>query len=154
MFNDSWIKYFKRVVEAVASNSKCLSRQVGAVIIKDKRIIATGYNGLPAGFNHCSVCYGGERVSGHGLHKLPCIHAEDNAINQCAKCGVSCDGCFMVVSIMPCNDCLKKIIACGIHTIYCIEAYYMDAEGEKLRKYMLTEAARGSGFKMILLPQI
>ena len=64
-------EYFRKITKAVASGSRCLSRQVGAIVIKDKRVIATGYNGLPAGFNHCSVCYGGERVSGHGLDKLP-----------------------------------------------------------------------------------
>jgi dCMP deaminase len=148
------IEYFRKITKAVASGSRCLSRQVGAVIVKDKRILATGYNGLPAGFNHCSVCYGGERVSGHGLDKLPCIHAEENALIQCAKYGTACDNCVMFVTTMPCNVCLKKIIGAGIRKVYVLEPYYLDHEGEKLRQDLLSEAKDVMGFHMILLPQI
>lgn len=149
---DRWHTYFAHLVEQVASNSVCLSRKVGAIIVRDKRIIATGYNGLPSGFNHCSVCYGGERESGHGLHHLPCQHAEANALLQCSRFGVPVDGAVMYVSIMPCNDCLKHIISAGLKHVYCLELYSLDERGEELRAYMLNEAHRATGFRMTLLP--
>jgi len=93
-------------------------------------------------------------VSGHGLHNLPCEHAETNALLQCAKYGIPCDGCVMVVSIMPCNDCLKHIISSGIKTVYCLEPYYMDHKGEELRQNLLSWAKQVNDFYMILLPQI
>ncbi len=149
-FPEHWVDYFFNITEAVRQKSHCPNRKVGAVIVKDKYIIATGYNGVPSKFPHCDVCYGGERVSGHGLDKLPCLHAEENAIIQCAKRGISCDGAMMFVSITPCNICVRKIIQAGIRTVYAKEIYYMDGDDEKLRLYLLENAKEVSGFRMIL----
>ena len=148
--SESWIEYCLAITDAARQKSHCVRRKVGAVIFKDKYIVATGFNGVPSGFDHCSVCYGGERVSGHGLDGLPCIHAEENAVAQCARRGVSCEGGIMFVSIMPCNRCLLKAIQAGIKAIYCHEAYYLDSKGEALRMYILDQAKRVNGFKMVL----
>ena len=149
-----WHRYWAGMVRAVASHSRCLSRKVGTVLVRDKRMIATGYNGLPSGFDHCAVCYGGERVSGHGLHRLPCVHAEQNALLQCAMHGISCRGADMYVSIMPCNDCLKSIVQAGIRRVYCLEPYFLAGEAEELRQFLLDQAYRSGEFEMILLPQV
>ena len=78
--SEEWINYFLRIVNAVRDKSHCSRRKVGAVLVRDKRILATGYNGVPVKYPHCNICYGGERQSGYNLDKLPCVHAEINAL--------------------------------------------------------------------------
>ena len=140
MYSQRWINYFNKIVNVVATNSPCIRRKVGAIIVKDKRILATGYNGLPSGFTHCSSCFGGKRKSGQKLHVLPCLHAELNCLIQCATHGISCKDADMFVSVFPCNDCLKAIIGAGIKNLYIKSYYALDEEGENTRSFLLSQA--------------
>ncbi len=147
--SEGWIDYAHRLVDAVKSKSNCPRRKVGAVIMDDDHnIIATGYNGVPRKFPHCDVCYGGERISGHGLDKLPCLHAEENAIMRCSP--HQRKGSTIFVSITPCNMCLKKIIQAGIQYVYAFEMYHMTGEDERLGLYLLDHAKKANGFRMFL----
>ena len=119
-------KLFTEWAMDIAEDSKlrstCLSRQVGAVIIKDRQIIATGYNGAPTGTVHCSdigFCERRKRniPSGLGLELCRAGHAEANAINQCAKHGISCNGATLYVTTQPCVFCCISIIQSGIKKV-------------------------------------
>lgn len=110
------------IAEESKLRSTCLSRQVGAVIIKDRQIIATGYNGAPTGTIHCSdigYCERRKRQipSGQGLELCRAGHAEANAINQCAKHGTSCNGATIYVTTQPCVFCCIHIIQSGIKKV-------------------------------------
>jgi dCMP deaminase len=116
-------KLFTEWAMDIAEDSKirstCLSRQVGAVIIRDKQIIATGYNGAPTGAIHCTDIGYCERKkrgipSGQGLELCRAGHAEANAINQCAKHGISCKGATLYVTTQPCVFCCIHLIQAGI----------------------------------------
>lgn len=117
----TWDEYFMHIAEAVACNSKCLSRQLGAVIVRDKHIISTGYNGPPAGVAHCyPVCSRRSKGynSGQGLEHCPAAHAEANAIALAARYGAHTDGCKMYLNfIIPCRECAKMIINSGIREV-------------------------------------
>ncbi|MCR4892020.1 MAG: cytidine/deoxycytidylate deaminase family protein [Lachnospiraceae bacterium] len=110
------------IAEESKKRSTCLSRQVGAVIIRDKQIIATGYNGAPAGAIHCSdigYCERRKRgfPSGQGLELCRAGHAEANAIDQCARRGTSCFGATLYVTTQPCVFCCIHIIQAGIKKV-------------------------------------
>lgn len=117
----SWNEYFMDIVELVKTRSTCLRRQVGAIIVKDKRILATGYNGAPVGIRHCSEvgCLRQEhKVPSGERHELcRAIHAEQNAIVQAAMSGTSILGSTIYVSAQPCSLCAKMIINSGIKKI-------------------------------------
>ncbi len=119
-------KLFTEWAMDIAEDSKirstCLSRQVGAVIIRDKQIIATGYNGAPVGAIHCSdigYCERRKRgfASGQGLELCRAGHAEANAIDQCARRGTSCAGATLYVTTQPCVFCCIHIIQAGIKKV-------------------------------------
>ncbi|MCR5527121.1 MAG: cytidine/deoxycytidylate deaminase family protein [Lachnospiraceae bacterium] len=119
-------KLFTEWAMDIAEDSKirstCLSRQVGAVIIKDKQIIATGYNGAPVGAIHCTDIGYCERrhrgiPSGQGLELCRAGHAEANAIDQCARRGTSCLGATLYVTTQPCVFCCIHIIQAGIKKV-------------------------------------
>ena len=119
-------KLFTEWAMEIAEDSKirstCLSRQVGAVIIRDKRIIATGYNGAPTGAIHCTdigYCIRKKRgiPSGQGLELCRAGHAEANAIDQCARRGTSCEGSTLYVTTQPCVFCCIHIIQSGIKKV-------------------------------------
>ncbi len=119
-------KLFTEWAMDIAEDSKirstCLSRQVGAVIIKDKQIIATGYNGAPVGAIHCTDIGYCERKkrgipSGQGLELCRAGHAEANAIDQCARRGTSCIGATLYVTTQPCVFCCIHIIQAGIKKV-------------------------------------
>ena len=156
MRTNDWDTYFRRLTGVVATRSHCIKRQVGCVIVKDKRIIATGYNGLPSKFPNCNEhgCVYPNRKSGESLHKIPCTHAEQNALLQCAKHGTSCDGAVAYVSITPCNTCLTQLIQAGIHTVFVEEFYYLGEDEENQRVWLLEQAKKSHGFQLILLPVI
>lgn len=107
-----------QIVELIKSRSTCLRRQVGAVIVKDKRILATGYNGAPVGCKHCSeVGCLREKLnipSGQRHELCRAIHAEQNAIVQAAYSGTSVNGATLYVTNQPCVLCAKLAINAGI----------------------------------------
>lgn len=118
----TWDEYFLMLAKLASTRSTCLSCPVGAVIVKDRQILATGYNGPPSGTDHCTkqgFCY--PELANCSLSKeLPsrAIHAEANAIAQAAKHGVSTDGASIYVTLEPCLSCLKLIISAGIKEIF------------------------------------
>ena len=134
----SWDEYFKEITLIVAKRSGCLSRQVGAVIVKDNRILATGYNANPLGLQECcerGYCLRKNNKSGENLEECYAVHGEQNAITQCAKNGISCEGATLYVTCMPCNTCAKLIVNSGIK-----EVVYFDDYNSPLAKEVLTKA--------------
>ncbi len=134
-----WDKYFMEIARLVASRSTCLRRKVGAVVVKDKRVLATGYNGAPSGVSHCSeVGCLRERLgvpSGERHELCRGLHAEQNAIIQAALHGVSLRGACIYTTTFPCVICSKMLINAGITTIYYAEGY-----PDELSYRMLEEA--------------
>ena len=118
----SWDEYFMDMAVLTAKRSTCLRRQVGAVIVKDKHIIATGYNGAPRGVPHCDEKGGCLRQqlnvpSGERHELCRALHAEQNAIIQAATLGQSIEGGTIYVTNQPCVICAKMIINAGISRI-------------------------------------
>lgn len=139
IYRPSWDEYFMSIAKTVALRSNCIKRKVAAVIVKDKRIISTGYNGTPRGVTNCNE--GGcprcnsMTASGHGLDECICSHAEENAITQAAYHGVSVKGSTIYVTFSPCLTCSKMIINSGITEVVFNEHYSIaDAPLHLLKK--------------------
>lgn len=136
----SWDEYFMEIAEIVKSRSTCLRRQVGAVIVKDNRIITTGYNGAPSGLDHCidmGECYR-EKLgvpSGQRHELCRALHAEQNAIIQAANLGISTNGAILYVTTQPCVICAKMCINAGI-----VKIVYKGPYPDQLALQMLSEA--------------
>lgn len=114
----SWREYFKQIVNLTATRSPCERLQVGCLLIKNNRIVSQGYNGFLPGCPHKSHIVNG--------HEMATIHAEQNAIIDCAKRGVSCDNCEAYITHYPCLNCCKFLLAGGIKKIYYINDYKND----------------------------
>ena len=114
-----WPYYFMDIAGRVATRSTCPRRSVGAVIVVSKRILTTGYNGAPAGMDHCTDV-GCLMVDGHCVRTL---HAEQNAIIQAAQFGVSTRGAEIYVTSSPCLNCAKAIINAGIIRVWYWQGY-------------------------------
>ena len=125
----SWDNYFIEIAELTSKRSTCMRRQVGACIVKDKHVIATGYNGAPSGIKHCDEREGGclrQRLgipSGERHELCMALHAEQNAIIQAASMGHSIEGSDIYITHQPCAICAKMIINAGINNIYVKEGY-------------------------------
>ncbi|MDD3519927.1 MAG: cytidine/deoxycytidylate deaminase family protein [Actinomycetota bacterium] len=124
----SWDEYFVSITKTVASRSTCLRRKVGAIIVKDKRILTTGYNGAPRGVKSCleiGRCLREELKVPSGQRHEICraLHAEQNAIIQAAYHGVRIAGSSIYSTTQPCVLCAKMIINAGIQKIYYFEEY-------------------------------
>lgn len=132
----SWDDYFMEITRQVATRSTCLRRQVGAIIVRDKRILCTGYNGAPRGVPHCDErgCLRAELGIPSGQRQEICrgLHAEQNAIIQAALHGVSVEGGSIYVTHQPCMTCAKMIINSGIVRVVCANAYPDDLAREML----------------------
>ncbi len=115
---------FINIATEIASASKCVSRQVGAVIVKDGRILSTGYNGTPAGYTNCCEHWSDEHThEHHDWSKTYEIHAEMNAIIWAARKGISIEGATIYVTLEPCSECSKNLIASGIKRIVFLKEY-------------------------------
>ncbi len=151
-----WDQYFLRIAKEVASNSKCLSRQIGALLVRDKSILSTGYNGPPRGVPHCNERYASDKHlislleknvgaidqldtglcprkhfgfgSGEGLNLCIASHAEVNTINNAARNGTCTLGATLYLScdILPCKSCLCEIINAGISEVVVAEYHPYD----------------------------
>ena len=115
---------FINIAFEIASASKCVSKQVGAVIVKDGRILSSGYNGTPAGFMNCRDYWNSEYTpEHHEWSKTYEIHAEMNAIIWAARKGISIEGATIYVTLEPCSECSKNLIASGIKRIVYAKSY-------------------------------
>lgn len=125
----SWDEYFLNIAKLVSTRSTCLRRQVGAVIVKNKQILATGYNGAPTGSAHCEEkgCLREKLAIPSGQRHELCraLHAEQNAFLQAARHGVNLNGATLYSTIQPCSICAKMIINVGIEKLV-IEGAYPD----------------------------
>jgi dCMP deaminase len=134
-----WDEYFMDIVGLVSRRSTCLRRHVGAVLVKDKRILASGYNGVPTGVRHCldTGCLREQLDVPSGERHELCrgLHAEQNAIIQAALHGVSTKNAVMYCTNHPCIICSKMIINAGI-----IDVVYLEGYSDNLSEEMLREA--------------
>ncbi len=131
-----WDEYFMSIAQLVAGRSTCLRRSVGAVIVKDRRILATGYNGAPAGLPHCEEtgCIREKLNVPHGERHELCrgIHAEQNAIIQSANYGTGISGSAIYTTHHPCSVCAKMIINAGINRVISADGYPDELASELL----------------------
>jgi dCMP deaminase len=118
-------EYFMQIAAVVARRSTCLRNQVGAVFVRNKRILSTGYNGAPAGLQHCDeVGCAREGVASGTRHELcRAVHAEQNAIIQAALHGVSIEGATLYCTHQPCILCAKMMINARIRKVVFLESY-------------------------------
>ena len=129
--------FFLKTAYLLGQESKCVSKKVGAVIARDKRIISTGYNGTPAGFKNCSAKFINydpaiNRAEHHAFSDMYEIHAEMNAIAFAAKNDIGIDGAELYTILQPCDQCLKNIIAAGIKKIYYVFPYDKSSDNNEL----------------------
>ena len=140
-------EYFMEMAQLVSSRSTCLRRKVGAVIVKEKRVLSTGYNGSPKGTKHCEElgCIRVKMNVPSGTRHELCrgVHAEQNAVTQAAYFGVSVDGATIYTTTYPCSMCAKILINAGIKEIVYSEGYaddlskeLLDEAGIKMREYV------------------
>jgi len=137
----NWDEYFMEIAKVVRRRADCLRRQVGAVIVKDHRIVSTGYNGTPTSIKNCTeggclrclLRHQGRLKSGEKEESCICLHAEQNAIIQAAYLGVSTKGGTMYITSNPCSTCAKMLINAGIKRVVCQDNHH-DKEGIKLFK--------------------
>ena len=137
MIRPSWDDYFMQIARDVSTRATCPRRHVGAVVVLDKRILSTGYNGAPHGLPHCTEV-GCKMQDGHCIRTL---HAEQNAIVQGALYGVSLRDAALYVTCQPCNNCAKMIINAGIRKIV-FDGEYPDAFAMELFEQANTELIR------------
>jgi dCMP deaminase len=123
----SWDEYFMAITELVASRATCLRRKVGAVLVKDKRILCSGYNGAPSQIPHCiqTGCLRDQRNIPSGEKHELCrgVHAEQNVIIQAAFHGIPVAGASLYCTTQPCSICAKMIINAGIKKVYFKKGY-------------------------------
>ena len=134
----SWDTYFMNIANEVAKRSTCERAQVGAVIVKEKRILTTGYNGSPRGLPHCSEV----GCLMDNVHCVRTLHAEQNAIIQAALHGIITEGATIYVTHQPCFLCAKMIINAGLVQIVYDKEYPDDRSREFLEQ---------AGVKLIVL---
>ncbi len=131
-----WTEYFMNIAEQVASRSTCDRKHIGAVIVRDKTILSTGYNGSIKGAPHCDDV-GHDMENGHCVRT---VHAEANAVAQAAKHGVAIDNSEIYITASPCLTCFKLIANAGIKVVYYKEFY---------RDERINEYAKQAGIKLI-----
>jgi dCMP deaminase len=138
MVRDDWNIYFMRIAKQVATRATCDRKHVGALIVKDKNILATGYNGSISGMPHCDD-------AGHMMENNHCvatIHAEANAILQAAKHGIAINGADIYVTASPCWNCFQLIANAGIRRVF---------YGEFYRDHRIHDVAQQVGIELISL---
>ena len=139
MTRPGWDNYFMKITQDVSERATCVKRKVGAIIIKDNRILSTGYNGAPKGFTHCSAenCIRKERKVPSGERHELCrgLHAEQNAIIQAAVYGVPIADSTIYCNYQPCAICVKMILNSGIRKIV-----YSGGYPDELAQQLLKES--------------
>ena len=134
-----WDEYFMDIANVVASRSNCMRRHVAAVIVRDRHILSTGYNGTPHGVKNCFAggcprCANTSKSGSH-LEECLCVHAEQNAICQAAQHGHAIDGATVYVTISPCLTCAKLLINAGVReVVYSGEYAFLDTVKDIFRQ--------------------
>ena len=135
----SWDEYFMELAEVVAKRSTCLRRNVGAVVVKDKRVLATGYNGAPSGLAHCTETGCLRETlsipSGERVEMCRGLHAEQNALVQAARYGIALEGAVLYCTNQPCITCAKMLINAGIAKVV-----YRNPYPDQLARDLLSES--------------
>jgi len=134
----SWDDYFMKIAEMVGSRGTCDRGRNGAVIVRNKRILTTGYVGSPVGLPHCDeVGHQMKEMSGDGKKSMHCVrttHAEQNAIAQAARFGISIEGGTIYTKMAPCYTCAKMIINAGLKRVVCAKDYHASEDTKKIFK--------------------
>ena len=139
------IVLYKKILDAVAEQSTCIRVKVAAIIVKNGRIISTGWNGVPSGKDHCEHVFNfhpalesGDTETFLNVHHVFAtkneIHAEQNVISYAARNGIKTSGADMFISISPCVNCTKLICAAGIKSVYYISEYDREQDGIEFLK--------------------
>jgi dCMP deaminase len=144
----SWDSYFMSLASLAAQRSNCMKRRVGCVVVRDKRVISTGYNGTPRGLKNCGEggcgrCNSGDGASGGALATCLCIHAEENALLEAGRERLR-DGAVLYCDTCPCRTCSIKIVQVGVGEVVYSQGYNMDGEtaavfreaGVRLRQFV------------------
>jgi dCMP deaminase len=136
----SWQQYWMMMAKFISSRSTCSSRPVGAVLVRENKIVTTGYNGAPSGYPHCTdqgdnYCYRREsKVREENKQNVcPSVHAEVNCITMAAKRGISTEGSELYITLSPCLNCSKILVGSGVKTIF-YELLY-ESENQELDDY-------------------
>jgi dCMP deaminase len=159
----SWDQYFMQLASLAAHRSNCMKRRVGCVLVREKRVISTGYNGTPRGLKNCGEggcprCNGGQG-SGVGLSTCLCIHAEENALLEAGRERIR-DGAILYCDTCPCLTCSIKIAQVGITEVVYSQGYSMDGEtaavfkeaGVRLRQFSPVSSHPNSILRWMLIP--
>jgi len=146
----SWDSYFLGLAKHVAERSTCLRRQVGCLMVRDRRILATGYNGSPSKAPHCIDvgCARSGVPSGERLDLCRAIHAEANAVAMAAKVGIPLDGATAYVTVRPCAGCMRLLIQAGVERVVW-DGSYPDEETVKVAKESGFETRNGEIRRMV-----
>jgi dCMP deaminase len=139
MKRPSWDEYFMEVMNSVAKRATCDRGRSGCVIARNNQILVTGYVGAPKGLSHCDEAGHEIKKTTHedgsvSEHCVRTTHAEQNAICQAAKLGVSIDGATMYCRMTPCYTCAKMLINAGIRRVVCEKRYQQAKESERVFK--------------------
>ena len=134
-----WDEYFMLIAVATRQRAECLGRHVGAVLVREGRIVATGYNGTPRGFLRCNAeeqgchrcAHRDQYPSGSAYDVCICVHAEQNAVLQAARLGYSLDGGHCYTTLRPCFGCLKELRQAGVERIVYLNPWAPGDEGER-----------------------
>ena len=146
-----WQDYFLKIMDTVAERANCDRGRAAAVVVRDKRIIATGYVGAPSGLPTCDevghlikVAY--DERGGQHKHCVRTTHAEMNAIAQAAKYGTPVDGATIYVKMSPCLDCTKLLVNAGIRRVVCRKRYHADHDSVRI--------LREAGVELLVLEDV
>jgi dCMP deaminase len=143
-YRPSWDEYFMKMAEDASTRSNCLRRKVGAVIVKQRNIISTGYNGTPMGVKNCFE--GGcprcqsDIEPGQGYDTCICVHAEANAVLLAARHGNATEGGVLYTTLRPCFSCLKEAVQAGIREIVFEEGEAYDGPLEEAYQMLVSES--------------
>jgi dCMP deaminase len=144
MERPSWDEYYMGIAHAVSTRSNCIRRRVGALIVVDKAIIATGYNGTPIGVRNCidggcPRCHS-DAAPGEGYDTCVCVHAEQNSIVLAARHGNATDGGVLYTTLRPCFGCAKEAIQAGIRELVYEEPYEYGKGLEEVYQRLISES--------------
>jgi dCMP deaminase len=132
MYSSDKIKHFYQLAELVSTQSHCLKRKVGCILVKSGIIVSTGYNGPARNIPHCKVCRRVDSKTGENLHRCIGVHAESNCIANAARLGIAVeDSSLFTNTLVPCKNCISELVNAGVTRIYALDGYY-----DELSKYI------------------